>query len=486
MKAMLIGLDGATWTKLEKWIEMGELPTISKIYREYGHGTMLSTIPSYTCPAIPTLVTGKNQAKTGIFDFFYPDGTPVTLKTMKHLKLWNILDINGKTSCIVNLRMAFPVEKLNGIMISGNPATSEDSDYVYPPELKERIRGFKCEEINNLSEELTIDPQRNKEIILNYRITMTKNRYKVFKELNLEKDYDFSLFWIGGTDFMQHWFWDDDETLLRYFREVDHILRDITETFTDRNIVIISDHGCQPRQNIKFYLNAWLEREGYLYLDGNLISRGLRKLALPLMGSIFSKKTKNRLQRLVDKLRSKSEGQVQEIYVENFKSGKGPRDVAYNKLYGIDWIRTKAYLKNHWGIGIINAKDLEYETLRENIIRKLKLLEDKNGKRIIKEAWKREDLFHGPYLNQVPDIVFLTSEEYAAGALPSFKITGRLNKDSYEITEGRFFRGDHEGAIEAILMAHGPDIKKGFCIGRARIMDIMPTILHMLGVDLPD
>lgn len=217
MSVLLLGLDGTPWTILHKWMEKGQLPTIKKIYDTSAHGVLRSTIPTYTCPALPTLFTGKSQGKTGIFGFTYADGTPVSLRTMRDFKIWDILSKNNKESCIVNVRMLYPVEEFKGIMISGNPAPSEESDYVYPRELKKRIAGFRYVEEDRLSEALAVDPKKNKEQILALRVMMTKNHYKIFKELNMEKKYDFSFYWIGGTDFIGHWFWDDEDTYLRYF-----------------------------------------------------------------------------------------------------------------------------------------------------------------------------------------------------------------------------------------------------------------------------
>lgn len=483
MKVLLVGLDGATWTKLKDWMERGELPTFKKICSEYVHGNLHSTIPSYTSPALPTLFTGKNQAKTGIFGFFYADGTPVSLRTIKEPKIWTVLDSNGKRSCIVNVRMTFPAEKVNGVMISGNPAPSEDSDYVFPPELKERVKGFRHEKIDRLSEELTVDPQKNKTEILNYRITITKNRYQVFKKLNQDEDYDFSFFWIGGTDFMGHWFWDDDETFLKYFKEVDLILEDIIKFFKDRNIIIISDHGMNGVQKYKFYVNAWLGKNNFLKYNGNFIMQCLRKGVLPHTSFLFSRERKAKIIRLFKRF-------VQ-ISVESKADSDGKKNpiemLSYSSMHGIDWQQSKAYLINDWGIAVINTKTSEeYESLRDEIIEKLNNLYDGSGRKIVKKAWKREEIFSGQYLNMLPDIVFITTEDYGLSILPSFKITGRLNKDAYERKGGgRFFRGDHEGAIEAIIMAYGPEIREKHFIDNAKITDIMPTVLHSIGADIP-
>jgi predicted AlkP superfamily phosphohydrolase/phosphomutase len=483
MSVLLIGLDGTPWTILNKWMDAGHLPTFKKIYEHSAHGTLQSTIPTYTCPALPTLFTGKSQGKTGVFGFTYPDGTPVSLRTMKDFKIWNILSKNEKESCIVNVRMLYPVEELKGVMISGNPAPSEESHYIYPKELKDKVGGFRYVEQDRLSEELTIDPQKNKEEILKLRVEMTKKRYRVFKELNAEKMYDFSFFWIGGTDFMGHWFWGDDDTYLRYFKEVDKILDDVLQTFDGWDIIMISDHGMQGVQKKKFYVNAWLEKIGYLKYKGNVISQMLRNAVAPKLSVLLSKERKEKVIKFL-KRGSASQGNNNG---NSSDSGNAITKLEYGSVHNIDWDKTNAYLVNDWGIDIkVDRGSKEYNRIRNDIIKQMKVLTDDEGEKIVKDVWRKEDIFNGPYLDEIPDIVFIPMEDYGMGILPSNKITGIINRDQYERGDGRYFRGDHEGAIDGILMATGPNIRAGDVNGKAGLSDVMPTVLHMLEVDIPE
>ncbi|RJQ17688.1 MAG: hypothetical protein C4560_08215 [Nitrospiraceae bacterium] len=482
MGVLLIGLDGTPWSILHKWMDKGHLPAFKKIYDNSARGPLRSTIPTYTCPALPTLFTGKSQGKTGVFGFTYPDGTPVSLRTMKDYKLWSILSMNGKTSCIVNVRMLYPVEELNGVMISGNPAPSEESDYVFPRELKKRIAGFRHIEDDRLSEALAVDPRKNRDKIVDIRINMTRHRYGVFKELNAEREYDFSFFWVGGTDFMGHWFWDDEEAYLRYFKEIDALLDDISVTFNNRDIIIISDHGMQGVQKKKFYVNTWLEKIGYLHYRGNILSREARKIIAPKASVFLSKERKAKLRKFL-----KRETTAAERATVSPASGNVIERLEYGSVHNIDWDKTKAFLVNDWGIEIRADKGSEaYDQIREDIIAKMRKLVDDNGKAIVRDVWKKEEIFNGPYLAEIPDIVFITMEDYGMGILPSREITGVINKDQYGRSDGRYFRGDHEGAIEGIFMATGPNIKPGKLNIKAGLLDIMPTVLHMLGVPVPE
>jgi len=78
---------------------------------------------------------------------------------------------------------------------------------------------------------------------------------------------------------------------------------------------------------------------------------------------------------------------------------------------------------------------------------------------------------------KLPDIIFLTNNlEYAA--------TDRVYGNSIVSEPFRIGRGNHR--MNGIFIAYGPDIRDtGESIGRARIIDLAPTILHMFDLEIP-
>lgn len=238
----------------------------------------------------------------------------------------------------------------------------------------------------------------------------------------------------------------------------------------------------QAVQKKKFYVNTWLEKIGYLKYKGNAISQFIKKSIAPTLSVLLSKEVKEKARKL---LYGDSESNEDSAVVSS-KCCSAVKKLEYGPIHNIDWDQTKAYLVNDWGICIrVDSRGDEYSRIREDIIEKMKNLRDDNGNRIAKDVWKREEIFNGPYLSEVPDIIFIPMEEYGMGMLPSSRITGIINKDQYARSGGRYFRGDHEGAIEGILMAVGPSIKPGKITSKPGLMDIMPTVLHMLGVEIP-
>ena len=140
-KVLLVGLDGTSWRLLERWIKAGKLPTISRLLEQGVHGTLLSTIPCQTSPALPTLYTGKNPGALGVFDFTMSDGTLVKSQDIEYKAIWDVLGELGYKSCIVNLSTIYPPQKINGVMVSG-VCPLRDSEYTYPKEVQAKTQGF--------------------------------------------------------------------------------------------------------------------------------------------------------------------------------------------------------------------------------------------------------------------------------------------------------------------------------------------------------
>jgi predicted AlkP superfamily phosphohydrolase/phosphomutase len=172
---------------------------------------------------------------------------------------------------------------------------------------------------------------------------------------------------------------------------------------------------------------------------------------------------------------------------------------AFTSFSTIDWTRTKAYCSevlatppsiwiNLKGVkpgGIVEQR--EYEPLLNLISDKLKELKDpRTNEPVIKRILRRGEIFHGPYANEAADLIldwwetshFSTSPSFPEDTLkPAVEI--RERKPSTESEWGGTHRRD------GILIAYGESFKKGAEIQGARLIDMAPTILHLLGQPVP-
>lgn len=404
-KVMLIGLDGATWILLRPWILRNKLPTFRKITDSGYKATLLSTIPSTTAPALTSMLTGMNQGNHGIFSFIKSDGSPMTLTEIEYPKIWNVLDENGFRSCIVNVRCTYPPEKINGLMVSGT-VPSDKSSYIYPEEYSEKLKDFRNDGIERIIFQLRerkVDKRCRNELV-GLLIEQTRRKYNIFKKLNQEMDYDFSMLWIEETDFLQHGCWEFKDTLLQLYTELDNILGDLILTFPDRDFFIVSDHGFESRPERFFYINTFLQREGWL-----------REESLPLVQHLINFFQHFAYRNLHVMQQQKILRFVRFLPISKRKSSVSESKCAMDRIeafLGVDKERSKAYLTTLFGIKIKESGSAG--SVQNEIIDGLLKLRDEAGERAIRGVWKREEIFKGRYLSEIPEIIFLVSEKYTA------------------------------------------------------------------------
>ena len=468
-KVLLIGLDGASWELMESWIEQRKLPTISRLLEQGAHGTLLSTIPCRTSPALPTFYTGKNPGALGVFDFSMSDGTLVKSDDIEYKAIWDVLGDLGHKSCIMNLSTIYPPQQLNGVMVSG-ACPFKDSEYTYPKEIQAQTKGFHVggNKLRTIWRGLGKGDQSAVEELK----ALLRRRYSVFKNLALADTYSLSLLWVSQTDIIQHFCWEKPAIILDFFQEVDRILADMLVSFPNHVILIVSDHGFDGFYDKAFHVNTWLMQQGYLKMTGGRLIGWLWSWAYSVISKVMSRK---RLLSLWHRFRKRSEKLVETPTTQS----RLAHDF-YRKLPGVDWRRSVAFLDQDWGIRILheNIAPERYDDIVADIVGKLRTLQDGNGQKVVKGVWHREELYTGKYLKEIPDVVFLSTNGY----VPKSAILRKVFPPE-PLPKGK--QAQHNFARNGILLAFGSGIAKGQPITNAELLDIAPTVLHIIGVDIP-
>ena len=490
---LVIGLDGATFDIIKPMVEAGKLPTFAKLMSDGSWGNLRSTILPVTPPAWASFMTGKNPGKHGAFGFYsYKDGSYktelATGLTIKARKIWDYFD-NSKKIGLIDIPMTFPPEKINGYMISGMPVPSEQCIFTHPPELHTEI----ISEIGDymIDKDLMMGTRVNPIESLKKLYSYTKMRQEAAKYLiNTKGPFDFFMVVFRGTDFIQHATFkllDEEYTsthveeakkfgkvIFQMYEKMDRYLADLIEiSGQDCTIILMSDHGGGPLKK-KFHLNRWLKKEGFLTLKNESSKRLKIKKK-----SIFA---------ILEKIGLSS---LNAFFPGRFKKLNIPILLPYHKnpIEIINWCKTKAYANLVWTDGVIRVNlknreqkgivDLkEYEELKEQIIKKLKEVTDpETGAKVIDAAYKREEVYSGPYVKDAPDILILTKNlEY--GFTVTLQGDDIFEKPADPIPAGHRMNG--------IFLIKGPDIKKGLNLPVKDIADVAPTILHLMGNSVPE
>jgi predicted AlkP superfamily phosphohydrolase/phosphomutase len=159
----------------------------------------------------------------------------------------------------------------------------------------------------------------------------------------------------------------------------------------------------------------------------------------------------------------------------------------------VDFERSQAFAYGTFGNIVINVRGrersgtvepgAEYEAVRDAIVAGLRELRDPaSGRRIVAAVHRREELFGGPHIDRVPDLVveFADYEWLGKGNLKSRTET---IWDEIEIAGTRAsYVGSHRH--EGIVALTGPSAAPGGLF--ASIEDVAPTIHYLLGEPIPD
>ena len=508
-RLLIVGLDAATFDLISPWIGEGKLPNLAALMKDGAWGRLASILPPMTPPAWTSFMTGKNPGKHGIFDFLgarpgtyeltYLNGASRRAKT-----IWRMLSDAGYTVGTMNIPFTYPPEHLNGFQISGMDTPSEKSPFVYPPELRSELVNLLGRfqlDLRYLGY-MSTDPRR--EQVLAEMDKLDHQWLSASLYLMEKHPADVMMFTFMSIDTVQHHFWHYmDEThhlhnpaaverfgdaVLRVYQRLDDAVGQmLRKTASDTSVLVVSDHGGGPTSDRVVYLNRYLAQLGLLHYRKDERS-ALKKLtqkvvrgSYTLLRSTLSSRQKSFLARTLPALR------------KSFES-------AFTSFNQIDWTRTKAYCSEVLALppGIwINLKGVkprgiveqsEYEPLLKLISDKLKELKDpRTDEPVIKRILRREEIFHGPYANEAADLIldwwetshFSSSHSFPEDMLhPAVEIRERRPSTRAE------WGGTHRR--DGILIAHGKSFKKGVEIRGARLIDMAPTILHLMGQPVPE
>ena len=489
-RCFVIGIDGATFDVIKPLISEGRLPTLSKLMDEGVYGDLRSTIPHSSIPAWPSFLTGVNPGKHGVFDFLKRTpgeyiGSLTNSNDLRSPTIYDILSENDKTNVTINVTGTFPPKKVKGCLISGF-LTPDGADYVYPPILKNDLESMGYWVYKDLKGILDSNQ------LYNELLSLEERRKDVALSLMKIFDWEFFMVMIIGTDTLQHKLWGENEKIYHYYYEIDRIVGELIEPLDDDvNVIVVSDHGSGPTRKI-FYINKWLHEIGLLNIKTvqteSTRSQKIRRLQNKkndsiaiFLGNIGV--TKRRLRSFVKSpLISKIRWLIPSFVIKKYS--RLPED-----NLAIDWSRTQVALSSFFGNqsimvnlggrepeGIVLPE--EYEPLRKQVIAQLEDIKDPlTGDTIVERVFTREELYEGPYLDEAPDIVMMLKGMYkASNSLQADEIIGELPDDK--------IKGSHRQY--GIFIARGPEIERGRTINDASIFDIMPTILKLMNVDIPN
>ena len=473
-RTLVIGLDAATWRVMSPLIKQNKLPNIQYLIQQGVSGKLRSTVPPMTPPAWTSIITGVNPGKHGIYDFTKQDRDtyqiiPVEYWKMPQPAIWDIFNMQNKKVGVFNFPQAFPPPEIKSFFISGI-FSPKKKDIAYPSELNKFLKsqGYRIYP--------RFEARNGVKRYFNEVKKLTEIQCRTALELMLTKEWD--LFWIvfQGIDWIQHYLWSSsisgESAVAAFYGYMDKVVGSFLDhAEKDWNILILSDHGFQ-KINAEIHLNRILEKWGYLK----------RKEFPEKKAGIIKKKAVKTGWEIAQKCPFFIKQMIRRNITDGLRSEiKKVRREHLNLSKVVDWENTKAFSfgymgriyiheKGKYSKGIVK-KGVEYENLCEEIIEKLKTLQDPYTKApIVGDIFHKKDLYSGEQLDYAPDIVFNSSNfEYMC--------YGDFGETWINPPAGR--QADHD--MNGIFVIKGNGIRENIKIN-AQVIDITPTLLYLQGL----
>ena len=498
LRVLIVGLDGATFDLMLPWIDEGYLPNLARILRSGSKSPLESTIPPITPCAWSSFMTGKNPGKHGLFDFIEPHGEHGFRFTNASFRdgetLWGCLSRHGRRVGVVNVPMTFPPEPVNGFLISGLDTPHELSPFMYPVEIRTELKqaGI-CYRIDQQHLGNMRTDARRRAQLADIRES-EQARTAALQQLSEERPCDFRMIVYGSTDQVQHHFWhfmdashdkhdpagaaEFGNAIRDTYAHVDEQLGVLLDECDDDTIVIVmSDHGFGPMSNVRLRMNQILADAGLLKFESGSAPGKLKQSLAGwldrMLRSTLSSDAKRRIAGMLPKLRT---------WFETLDEAK------------IDWTNTSAYVNEAyrsspaiWLNRLHGLSEVEVDDLRDRIEEiMLSLVDPKTGEPVISRLERPQEIYHGPHAAKAPDLLpswwqdgFLLDQ-----SSPSAPGRPNVERSTTPLEGGVEFAASHR--LDGVLMMSGGPIHQDFSFEGAKIVDVAPTVLYLMGLPIPD
>ena len=363
-KAVIIGLDGVPFGMIKDFADTGVMPHTAELISQGIFRIMRSSIPEVSSVAWSSMITGKDPGQHGIFGFvdLCPNSYKMRFPNFDDLKAPPFWDLWEGKSVIINVPSTYPVRHMNGVLISGFVSIDFEKS-VHPK--------FLVPLLKSLDYRLDVDSQKahsSMELFLEDLEKTLDARIEAYHHLWDSSSWQTFMLVFTATDRLMHFLWNAYEDtdhkyhnlFLEHFGRIDGVIGEIAGKISDEDLLIIhSDHGFE-RLDYDVYINYLLMQEGFLQVKDS------RNIALDI--------------------------------------------IDYGtKAFALDPARIYLNRKGRYPRGTVNQTDIaEILDRLEKLFSSLRI----NGRRVVRDIYRKEQLYTGPYVENAPDMVLVGAEGF--------------------------------------------------------------------------
>lgn len=423
-RVAFIGIDGVPWYLIEN--EPETFPNLTAIAEEGAGGPIDSIVPPESSACWPSLTTGVNPGKTGVYGFqdreigSYDTYVPMG-RDVQATRLWDRVEDAGRDATVMNVPVTFPPSRDVQRMVSGflSPAVDTASN---PEDLSAYLDSIDY----RIDVDAKLGHETDKTDFIEDAHATLDARYEAFDHYVAADDWDLFFGVFMTTDRVNHFLFedyqrdgDDYDAFLEFYQQVDEYIGALREALPDDvTLVVASDHGFTTL-DYEVHFNAWLEQEGWLSFEDD-DHEDLADISDDTKAYSF----------------------IPGRFYVNLE-GREPRG---------------------------SVPESEYESVRDSLKEDLLALDGPEGRPVLERVVEKEDAFVGDHDDIAPDLVAIPNDGFDL-------------KSGFTGHDAVFDQGPRNGMhtfADATLLVDDPDVE---IPDGTDLYDIAPTLLDFLDVD---
>ena len=520
-RTVILGFDALDFRYLDAFAD--DLPNFARLRNDGAEAPLESTYPPWTGSAWPSMYTGTDPSRHGVYSFFdYGDGYPdeAELVSRNHVRapaLWNYLTAVDEPSVVLNVPVTHPAEPIEGVLIPGYLATENASGY--PDGVRDELADALGEPYRIYSaHEMSHDKTKK----LDGYVDIVELRGRAAMHLLSEHEWTVAVIQIQKTDAVFHNF-SDEAAFRRIYRAADELLGDVLDFVGDDvNVVVCSDHGMRPVGGYQIFVNQVLADNGLLEPtdESRMPSMVDEKSALTADGTdgrpsggertpedanatpagddaVTSSQLRGDLAKFGRTSAVTLASALERIgitpggvyaYAERFGVEQPlkrlvPSSFVRTLNRSVDWERSAAYCRIGSELGVrVNLAGREpngvvprsqYESVRTELVDLFSSLRTPDGRPAFDAVQRREEVYDGPFTEQACDVL-LKPRDMDNSFLTGLYGTQFVEVDGY----------NHD--VTGVFVGCGPAFDSEAELDSLSLIDVSPIALAATGLDVPE
>jgi predicted AlkP superfamily phosphohydrolase/phosphomutase len=508
-RALVLGLDGASFDVIDPLIAAGRLPHLAAWRRAGAARPLASTVPPMSFPAWSTFLTGLEPGGHGLFDFTerLPGAYRIRFVNATHRRGATLLgraSRAGRRVLALGIPATFPPEPVDGLVVSGFDApvsTGTDARSASDPALYAAIAARAGHwKRPDLDESATDEGFHERAAATLCARVESKTRFalEALRQLGAAgRRPDLAAIVFAESDTVAHHYWRDHDpasprrdphasstrrgAVAAVYERLDAACGALREAFGDDALcVVISDHGSGGASHRVVHLNRRLAECGLLARSRSggrfeAAARAARALALRALPPAVAEAAFRRARGTAARLESAA------------------------RFAGFDWPHTQAFSEEantQPGVWInLQGREAEgcvapgdYERARGAVIDALLDWKLPGGGPVVARARRREEVYRGPCVARAPDVVVELALDagYGLCLVPtpwsdaSCDPIRTLEGEALAGGRGRGTNGTHRP--DGVWLATGSGSERLDLAAAPALADVAPTLLRHLGV----